>query len=86
MTNGTIGALPARQLPGLRAARWVALSPDGKPGPGGAARKARILVVEDEYFVSLEIETALLEIGCDLIGNVATAEEAIEQSHGGSSR
>jgi DNA-binding NarL/FixJ family response regulator len=34
------------------------------------------LVVEDDFFVSLEIEAALLDAGFDVIGPANTAEEA----------
>jgi DNA-binding NarL/FixJ family response regulator len=37
---------------------------------------ARILVVEDDFLVAAEIETALSEAGFDVAGVAATAEEA----------
>jgi two-component system, response regulator PdtaR len=40
--------------------------------------RPRVLVVEDDYFVAIEIETTLMDIGCEVIGIAATGEEAIE--------
>jgi DNA-binding NarL/FixJ family response regulator len=37
-----------------------------------------VLIVEDEYFVSMQIEGILLDMGCEVVGSVATAEEALE--------
>ncbi|HEX2656292.1 MAG TPA: response regulator [Xanthobacteraceae bacterium] len=43
----------------------------------------RILIVEDDFLVAMQIETALIEEGFDLIGIATSADEAIEfaQSH-----
>jgi DNA-binding response OmpR family regulator len=38
----------------------------------------RILIVEDDYFVSLMLEEALLASGYSLLGPVDTGEEAVE--------
>ena len=71
--------LPSRSAPAVFAANaFVAFGPDGKPGAGGEIRQSRVLVVEDDYFVSMEIETVLLDMGCDVVGIAATGEEAIE--------
>src|SRR5215469_7556752 len=40
------------------------------------ADRPRILVVEDDFFVSLEMETALTDAGFEVIGPAHTAEEA----------
>src|ERR671914_540257 len=55
------------------------------PGPAGemsgagvrAIRPARVLLVEDDYFVALELESHLLEAGFVVVGTATTAEEAI---------
>ena len=39
---------------------------------------ARILVVEDDFLVAMQVETALVEAGFDLVGIAASAEDAIE--------
>ncbi len=44
---------------------------------------ARILVVEDDYFVALELEHRLLEAGFDVVGIAATADEALQKAHAG---
>jgi two-component system, response regulator PdtaR len=44
---------------------------------GGAAQPARILVVEDDYFVALELEDRLSSAGFDVVGVAGTAEEAL---------
>lgn len=45
---------------------------------GGAA--ARILIVEDSKFVADRLERALTELGYDVLGAVASGEEAIQQA------
>ncbi len=50
---------------------------------GGAAGRGRILVVEDEYFVALDLEQRLLEAGFTVVGIAATAEEATEMAVAG---
>jgi DNA-binding NarL/FixJ family response regulator len=39
---------------------------------------ARVLIVEDDYFVSGEIEATLIEMHCEIVAVAATGEEAIE--------
>jgi DNA-binding NarL/FixJ family response regulator len=39
---------------------------------------ARVLIVEDDYFVSGEIEAILIDMHCEIVGIAATGEEAIE--------
>jgi two-component system, response regulator PdtaR len=43
----------------------------------GGKRALRILVVEDEYLIALELENRLIEAGFEVTGIAATAEEAI---------
>jgi len=45
--------------------------------PASASPAPRILVVEDDYFVALDLEGGLREAGLDVIGPVPTAEEAL---------
>src|SRR5690349_1827732 len=52
-----------------------------KSATGGAAEaktsdRPRILVVEDDFFVSLEMETALTDAGFQVLGPANSAEEA----------
>src|SRR3954462_5869449 len=47
-------------------------APDLPTGPG-----PRILVVEDDYFVALDLEGALRDAGMQVLGPVPTAEEAL---------
>ncbi len=42
------------------------------------ARAPRILLVEDDYFVALELEHELSDAGFDVIGIATTAEEAVK--------
>ena len=37
----------------------------------------RVLVVEDEYLVALEVENALLDSGCIVVGPFASVEEGL---------
>ena len=50
---------------------------------GGAVRPARILLVEDDYFVALELESRLSEAGFEVVGIASTAEEALEMAASG---
>ena len=57
-----------------------ALSPPPAPrpeGPVAAARKGRVLVVEDEPLVALAIEEELRAVGYTVLGPVASAARAI---------
>ena len=48
----------------------------GQPAPDpGLAR--RILIVEDNHFVAHQCESALLDAGYEIVGTVATAEDAV---------
>lgn len=40
-------------------------------------RGARIVIVEDEYLVALELESGLVEAGYEVVGAAATADEAV---------
>ena len=77
---GALSVVPAHHLPPFRVAGGGAtFSPEGgSVGLERQARPARVLIVEDDYFVSMEIETTLMEMGCEVIGIAATGEEAIE--------
>ena len=46
--------------------------PDATPLTG-----RRILIVEDEMLVSMVIEEALKDLGCDVVGPVATRDQAL---------
>jgi DNA-binding NarL/FixJ family response regulator len=61
--------------------RGTRRTPIAQPGTGRAADEetsdhGRILVVEDDFFVSIEMETALTGGGFEVIGPANTAEEA----------
>jgi CheY-like chemotaxis protein len=38
----------------------------------------RVLVVEDEYFIAADLARALTRLGADVVGPVATREQALE--------
>lgn len=48
-----------------------------RAGGTGTEGRGRVLIVEDEYFVALASEDALLEAGFAVVGVAATAEEAV---------
>jgi two-component system, response regulator PdtaR len=53
-------------------------APADVPGSGKRpAEPVRLLVVEDDFLVATEIETALVEAGFDVAGTAVSAEEAI---------
>ncbi len=49
---------------------------DGQPS--AASRPARILVVENDYFITLEMERSLTDAGFEVVGVAGTAEEALD--------
>src|SRR5262249_42581364 len=51
---------------------------DGSTPRGQTDRPARILVVEDDFLVSMQIEAVLIEEGFDLIATATTADEAVK--------
>jgi two-component system, response regulator PdtaR len=61
--------------------------PAGRPRPGddpgtlqpGTGGGERILVVEDDYFVALTLESALTEAGYRVLAVVASGEEALQE-------
>jgi DNA-binding NarL/FixJ family response regulator len=66
-----------------RVAMTPAHRPDGKPGAQPTDRQpeaqgpARILVVEDDFLIAMQTESALSAAGFHVIGTAATAEEAV---------
>jgi two-component system, response regulator PdtaR len=47
---------------------------DGSPD----VRRLRVLIVEDEFFISLDTQNLLESIGHDVVGIAVTAEEAVQ--------
>src|SRR6266851_1175294 len=62
-----------RHWPQLVFAREDSVGSDERTEP-----PARILVVEDDFLVAAEIETALSDAGFDVAGVAASADEAVE--------
>jgi DNA-binding NarL/FixJ family response regulator len=63
----------------------VVFSRDDRGGATrAAAEAARILIVEDEYLVALEMEGQLTEAGFEIVGIAGSAEEAV--THGAAQR
>jgi DNA-binding NarL/FixJ family response regulator len=50
---------------------------DSSARPAEPRARPRILLVEDDFLVGMEIEAGLRDAGCDVIGVAATAEEAV---------
>jgi DNA-binding NarL/FixJ family response regulator len=44
----------------------------------GSRKRARILIVEDDYFVATGLEHALVDAGFEVVGIAVTAEQAVE--------
>ncbi len=53
----------------------VASADEGVSGPD-LEKAARILIVEDDYFVAAELEATLIDAGFDVVGIAASADEA----------
>lgn len=56
---------------------WRPPLPSGEPVHERTGSEGRILVVEDEYFVGLTIENALVDAGYEVVEVVTTGEAAI---------
>jgi DNA-binding NarL/FixJ family response regulator len=50
---------------------------DSDEASGGLDTQARILIVEDDYFVATALEQDLADAGFEVVGIAATAEEAL---------
>jgi CheY-like chemotaxis protein len=50
---------------------------DASGGPDAAANMPRVLLVEDDFVVAMDVEAALSEAGFTVVGVAASAEEAI---------
>jgi PAS domain S-box-containing protein len=50
---------------------------DGRAPPLGRLAGRRVLLVEDELLVAMEMEEALRDLGCEVLGPAATVEEAL---------
>lgn len=46
--------------------------------PAGALSGRRVLVVEDEYFIADDIARALRQLGAEVVGPLASRDEALE--------
>jgi DNA-binding NarL/FixJ family response regulator len=70
-------------MPSVFPARTFAVA-FSRDDPAGAAKThadaARVLVVEDDYLVAAEIESALDTAGFDVIGIANSADEALERA------
>ncbi len=56
----------------------MALSRD--PRPGDAARKWRVLIVEDELLLARDTAYMLQDLGCVVVGIAVTADDAVVQA------
>jgi PAS domain S-box-containing protein len=55
----------------------TASAPDGKADRGRTMAGMRVLLVEDEMLIAMEVAAALTELGLQVIGPAATVEEAM---------
>jgi two-component system, response regulator PdtaR len=55
----------------------VLFAPDERSVRQAEAQKPRILIVEDEFLVAGEIESALAEAGFEVVGTASTAAQAV---------
>ena len=46
-------------------------------GQGAGLAGRRVLVVEDEFLIALDVEDALRELGCEVVGPVPTVAQAL---------
>lgn len=72
-------AAPGESLAPVRERPGAALAPDEMAGAGKQpAQATRILILEDDYLIAMQMEAALLQAGFDVAGIATSAEEAIE--------
>jgi DNA-binding NarL/FixJ family response regulator len=55
----------------------IVFSPDERLAGEGRSETPRILIVEDDYIVGLELESGLSDAGFEVIGIASSAEEAV---------
>lgn len=79
MPRSALEAVAVDHVLGAReiAAKLVELAA-GEPAPAPGARKARVLVVEDERIVAKNLERRLAELGYEVAGSAASGEDALE--------
>jgi two-component system, response regulator PdtaR len=76
---GIPGSRSAEHVSALRPRPHVAFSRDETAG--GAKQSglpARVLIVEDDYLIAMQMEAALSDAGFDVTGVASSAEEALE--------
>jgi CheY-like chemotaxis protein len=54
------------------------VSPAENEHAGNAA--VRVLIVEDEFFVAMDVETILSDAGCEVVGIATSADEAVAKA------
>ncbi len=75
-TPHEVGLAAALQRPArLRFAQEAGQGADRRPAPS-----VRVLVVEDDFLISMSVEDALIHEGFEVVGVMRTAEEAIDQA------
>jgi two-component system, response regulator PdtaR len=70
-SNDRFGAPPDRADQGRTAADGMDLGED-------TGKAARVLIVEDDFLIAMQTESALTDAGFHVVGIATTAEEAIE--------
>src|SRR5260370_32521348 len=63
--------------PSAPAREPIRFSTDERLAGGKGAEVPRILIVEDDYVVGLELENALSEAGFEVVGTANSAEESV---------
>jgi CheY-like chemotaxis protein len=74
------GLLVPSTLPGWSLRPWPpcpSLAPDTDPGAGSIPRKPRLLVVDDDWLIAIQIEHHLQDAGYEVVGTAADAAEAV---------
>ncbi len=75
--HGIVAAHPAAVEPGRDPADGAPDAAPPAPAPDAALHQRRVLVVEDEPLVALEIVTTLADAGCEVVGPAATLAAAL---------
>jgi PAS domain S-box-containing protein len=75
--------VPAEQLSDSVCAATVPPPSPAMAPTSGSIEGCRILIVEDEALIALQIEMVVEDLGCEMVGPVATVADALDQLRAG---
>ena len=64
-------------MPQREAGGTVLFAPDDRAGGEPSSSRPRILIVEDEYLIAVQVEETLVDAGFEVVGTASTAAQAV---------